>query len=201
MTALPLPRAAGDLTTALTHLRAAAAAEKCYSCGCLRGTLEQLKEAFNSGDAPTELVQVAELAHSRLREMRYDCLGCTVCHPAEVANALNLQGATCSPGPVEERLGWPPLPGAYTLLRYRAPVAVCTLTDEDLQARIAVTAGEEIALVGTLYTENLGIERLIRNVITNPHLRALILCGADSRSAVGHLPGQSLLALAEDGID
>ena len=115
--------------------------------------------------------------------MRYDCLGCTVCHPAEVANALNLQGATCSTGPVEERLGWPPLPGAYTLLRYRAPVAVCTLTDEDLQARIAGAARVEIALVGTLHTENLGIERLIRNVITNPHLRSLILCGADSRSA------------------
>ena len=200
MIAIPLP-GAGDLPTALSHLQAAAAAEKCYSCGCLRGTLEQLREAFSSGDAPPELVQAAELAQSRLREMRYDCLGCTVCHPAEVANALNLQGATCSAALVEERLGWPPLPGSYTLLRYRAPVAVCTLTDEDLPPRIAASAGEEIALVGTMHTENLGIERLVRNMNANPNLRALILCGKDSRSAVGHLPGRSLLALAEGGIN
>lgn len=201
MTAIPLPSAAGDLPKAITHLRAAAATEKCYSCGCLRGTLEQLTELCASGDVPSELVQAVELARVKLRDMRYDCLGCTVCHPAEVANALNLQGATCATGPIEERIGWPPLPGAYTLLHYRASVAVCTLTDEDLQARIAETAGDDIALVGTLNTENLGIERLLRNVITNPHLRSLILCGADSRSAVGHLPGRSLLALAEGGVN
>lgn len=201
MTAIPLPNAAGDVPTAITHLQAAAAAEKCYSCGCLRGTLEQLTELCASGDAPPELVQAAELAQSRLRGVRYDCLGCTVCHPAEVANALNLQGATCTTAPVEERRGWPPLPGFYTPLRYRAPVAVCTLTDEDLPPLIVAIAGEEIALVGTLHTENLGIERLVRNMNANPHLRALILCGTDSRSAVGHLPGRSLLALAEGGID
>jgi tetrahydromethanopterin S-methyltransferase subunit A len=201
MIAIPLPSAAGDLPAAIAHLQAAAAAEKCYSCGCLRGTLDQLREAFSSGDAPPELVQAVDLAHSRLREMRYDCLGCTVCHPAEVANALNLQGATCSTAPVEERVGWPPLPGSYTLLRYRAPVAVCTLTDEGLSSLIAASAGEEIALVGTLHTENLGIERLVRNMKANPNLRALILCGKDSRDAVGHLPGRSLLALAESGIN
>jgi tetrahydromethanopterin S-methyltransferase subunit A len=201
MTAIPLPNAAGDLPTAITHLRAAAAAEKCYSCGCLRGTLEQLAELRASGDASPELVQAVELARSRLREVRYDCLGCPVCHPAEVANALNLQGATCTTAPVVERIGWPPLPGAYTLLRYRAPVAVCTLTDEDLPPLIIAGAGEEIALVGTLHTENLGIERLLRNMNANPHLRALILCGKDSRAAVGHLPGRSLVALAEGGID
>ena len=201
MTAMPLPDAAGDFPTAITHLRAAAAAEKCCSCGCLRGTLEQLRELCAAGDVPPELVQAVELTRSRLHEVRYDCLGCTVCHPAEVANALNLQGATCTTAPVEERRGWPPLPGAYTLLRYRAPVAVCTLTDEDLPPQIVAGVGEEIALVGTLHTENLGIERLVRNMNANPHLRALIVCGKDSRAAVGHLPGRSLLALAEAGID
>jgi len=201
VTAIPLPNAAGDLPAAISHLRAAAGAEKCHSCGCLRGTLEQLAELCASDDAPPELVTAAEVARSRMREVRYDCLGCPVCHPAEVANALNLQGATCTTAPVEERVGWPPLPGAYTLLRYRAPVAVCTLTDEELPPLIATSAGEEIALVGTLHTENLGIERLVRNVNANPHLRALIVCGKDSRAAVGHLPGLSLLALAEGGID
>ena len=59
----------------------------------------------------------------------------------------------------------------------------------------------EIAIVGTLHTENLGIERLISNVITNPHIRFIVVCGPDSRQAIGHLPGQALIALAQSGTD
>jgi tetrahydromethanopterin S-methyltransferase subunit A len=62
-------------------------------------------------------------------------------------------------------------------------------------------APPDVALVGTLQTENLGIERLILNVLANPHIHFLIVCGADSRRAIGHLPGQSLVALARAGID
>ena len=56
-------------------------------------------------------------------------------------------------------------------------------------------------MVGTLHTENLGIERLIQNVLANPHLRFVIVCGPDSQQVVGHYPGQSLAALAQHGID
>ena len=59
----------------------------------------------------------------------------------------------------------------------------------------------ELAIVGTLHTENLGIERLVSNVVANPHIRFVIVCGPDSRQAIGHLPGQSLVALAQSGID
>ena len=107
----------------------------------------------------------------------------------------------CPTEKVEERRGWPPLPGAYQVLRYQAPVAVCTLTSEDLAAAVVQEAGPEIAIVGTLHTENLGIERLIQNVLANPHLRFVIVCGPDSQQAVGHYPGQSLVALAQQGID
>ena len=58
-----------------------------------------------------------------------------------------------------------------------------------------------MAIVGTLHTENLGIERMVSNVIANPHIRFVVVCGADSRQAIGHLPGQSLVALAESGMD
>ena len=44
----------------------------------------------------------------------------------------------------------------------QAPVAVCTLTDDALAATVAREAGPEVAMVGTLQTENLGIERLIQ---------------------------------------
>jgi tetrahydromethanopterin S-methyltransferase subunit A len=102
---------------------------------------------------------------------------------------------------VAARPGWPPLPGAYTVLRYRAPVAVCTLTDGGLAREVARIADAPVTLVGTLQTENLGIERLIVNVLANPHIRFVLVCGADSRQAIGHLPGQSLIALARQGLD
>ena len=107
----------------------------------------------------------------------------------------------CPTDAVEERLGWPPLPGAYTVLRYQAPVAVCTLNDDALAATVASAGLPELAIVGTLHTENLGIERLVSNVVANPHIRFVIVCGPDSRQAIGHLPGQSLVALAQNGID
>jgi tetrahydromethanopterin S-methyltransferase subunit A len=55
-------------------------------------------------------------------------------------------------------------------------------------------------MVGTLHTENLGIERLTRNVLANPSIRFVVVCGDDGRQRIGHLPGQSLVALARDGV-
>ena len=50
-------------------------------------------------------------------------------------------------------------------------------------------------------TENLGIERVIKNVLANPQIRFLMLCGEDTQQAVGHLPGQSLECLFRGGVD
>ncbi len=58
-----------------------------------------------------------------------------------------------------------------------------------------------MAIVGTLQTENLGIERAVANILANPNVRFLVVGGTDSRQAIGHLPGQSLVALARDGVD
>ena len=99
------------------------------------------------------------------------------------------------------RPGWPPLPGDYTVLRYAAPVAVCTLGDAGLAAAVAAGAGPEVAITGTLTTENLGIERLVRNTITNPHLRFVLVCGTEVEQRIGHHPGGTLLALVENGTD
>jgi len=59
---------------------------------------------------------------------------------------------------------------------------------------------EGLSIVGSLHTENLGIEHLIRNTLANPHIRYLIICGEDTRKAIGHSPGQSLVALREHGV-
>lgn len=193
---------------AARRLHEAVAAKKCHPCGCLHDSLGAIERAFPEAQRPSILGAAVLAARGRLTEVRYDCLGCELCYPALAINALNREGgeravdlAACPTERVEERPGFPPLPGSYTVLRYRAPVAVCTLTDDGLATALARAAAPEVSIVGTLQTENLGIERLIVNVLANPNIRFLVVCGADSRQAIGHLPGQSLVALARCGVD
>jgi tetrahydromethanopterin S-methyltransferase subunit A len=196
------------LKEALQRYHEAMAAEKCRACGCFHNLVQALEKAFPAGQGPEELRELTEAAKQCLVPRRYDCLGCEVCLPPLVLHALGQAWGeavadleACPSEPVLERRGWPPLPGDYRVLRYQAPVAVCTLTDAALAATVVQQAGPEIAVVGTLHTENLGIERLIQNVLANPHLRFVIVCGPDSRQAVGHYPGQALVALAGHGMD
>ncbi len=139
---------------------------------------------------------------------KYDCLGCDICFPAIAANAFAEafpeampEGALCPTETPAARAGWPPLPGEYSILRYGASVAVCTLNSENLARELTNSAPEGLAIVGTLHTENLGIERVIRNVLANPNIRVLVLCGEDTRQMIGHLPGQSMESLFANGID
>jgi len=187
------------------QLGEAAAAKKCHPCGCFQSTVETLEQSAGAG----ELAPCLAEARATFVEKRYDCLGCDVCWPAVAANAhaeaspedagsLQVCAAT---GDVQEREGWPLLPGDYTVVRSQAPVAVCTLNSEELRKSLAEARPEGLAIVGTLHTENLGIERIIRNVTANPDIRALVLCGDDTRQAVGHLPGQSLRSLFLSGLD
>ena len=76
--------------------------------------------------------------------------------------------------------------------------AVCTLADEDLYEALRKVPLPGVALVGMLTTENLGIERLVRNVVASPRISWLLLCGTDSR---GHRAGECLAALAGNGVD
>ena len=199
------PPADGRLNEAATQLRQAADARKCWSCGCLGHALETFARAVPEAECPTLLVEAMASAKARLLPKKYECLGCEVCYPAVALNAL---GATsgcavdiCPTEAVETRTGWPPLPGSYRVLRYHAPVAVCALNTEELIDPIAAAAPDAIAIAGTLQTENLGIERLVTNVLANPSIRFLVVCGDDSRKAIGHLPGQSLVALARNGVN
>ena len=63
---------------------------------------------------------------------------------------------------------------------------------------IDYTPSENVALYGSLKTENIGIEKIVANVISNPHIRYLFVCGDDIR---GHRSGSSLIALNKNGID
>jgi tetrahydromethanopterin S-methyltransferase subunit A len=166
----------------------AAGAAKCAPCGCAHETSAAL--AALSAAAPAGLHDAARRLTASLTGKRYPCLGCAVCWPAEALTALQEsglvpEGAACPAALAAPRPGWPPLPGDYTVLQYAAPVAVCTLGDGDLAGRVAAKAGPEVAITGTLTTENLGIERLVRNTITNPRLRFVIVCGPEVEQRIG----------------
>ncbi len=187
------------------QLAEAVRARKCHGCGCLHRTVEALS---TTDPGRTALAPALAEARGVFIPKEYDCLGCSVCYPAIAANAIAEaypgEGESLDLCPAEapsERRGWPPLPGDYHIIRYRAPVAVCTLNSSELASRLAERAPEGVAIVGTLHTENLGIERVIRNVLANPNIRFVLLCGEDTQQVIGHLPGQSLASLFREGID
>ncbi|MFW9808124.1 MAG: tetrahydromethanopterin S-methyltransferase subunit A [Candidatus Thorarchaeota archaeon] len=86
---------------------------------------------------------------------------------------------------------WPPVPGDFDVKDPTKCVAVCTLGK-----KIEVDA--DYAIIGTCKTENIGIERVIINIISNPNIRYLILAGPE---VPGHLTGRSLRALYHNGVN
>ena len=88
--------------------------------------------------------------------------------------------------------GWPVISGDYIVGDPESPVAVTTLASH-IEAELSGTA-----LAGPCKTENLGIEKVVANIISNPNIRFLILAGAEVQ---GHITGQSFKALHENGAD
>ena len=62
--------------------------------------------------------------------------------------------------------------------------------------RVGVENGA--ALSGTVQTENIGFEKIICNIVANPNIRYAILTGPESE---GHLTGEALMALLNNGVD
>lgn len=54
------------------------------------------------------------------------------------------------------------------------------------------------ALSGTIQTENIGFEKIVCNVVSNPNIRFMIIGGPESE---GHLTGEALKALIRNGVD
>jgi tetrahydromethanopterin S-methyltransferase subunit A len=74
-------------------------------------------------------------------------------------------------------------------------VAVCTLGSRSLLAELVDRP--EIAVAGRVFTENVGVERMIQNLAAFERVRYLIVCGRETR----HRVGQTILALHRDGVD
>ncbi len=89
---------------------------------------------------------------------------------------------------------WPPVEGRYEVGNKESPVALCTNRTID---EIEVNP-EKVAIWGKCVTASVGIEKIIQNVVSNPNIRYLVLCGKASK---GHFPAQAIEALVENGID
>ena len=90
--------------------------------------------------------------------------------------------------------GWPIVNGDYMVGDLQSCVAGATLASHI--ENVFIEAGAAIA--GPCKTENLGIEKMMANIISNPNIRFLILCGSEVQ---GHVTGQSIVALHENGVD
>lgn len=100
---------------------------------------------------------------------------------------------------------YPPEEGCYLRGNDYSPVAVVVLlnrrreeTPTELEALVRAAVESGAALAGTLQTENIGIEKIICNIVANPNIRYILLCGPES---AGHMTGEALAALIENGID
>jgi tetrahydromethanopterin S-methyltransferase subunit A len=106
---------------------------------------------------------------------------------------------------VEPACSYPPEEGRYLRGNDYSPVAVAVILIYDQEkipldianlVRLGLESGA--ALSGTIQTENIGIEKLICNIVANPNIRYLVIFGPESP---GHQTGDALLKLVENGVD
>ena len=90
--------------------------------------------------------------------------------------------------------GWPIAKGDFHSGDANSAVAVVTMGSH-LDEQGICDGGA--ALCGSCKTENLGLEKVIANIISNPNIRFVLLCGTEVK---GHLSGQTLVALHKGGV-
>jgi len=105
---------------------------------------------------------------------------------------------------VEPPPDYPPEEGRYLRGNDLSPVAVVAILDTydfkippELTKLLQVAIESGAALAGTLQTENIGIEKVITNVVANPNIRYVVICWRESQ---GHLPADALINLVENGV-
>jgi tetrahydromethanopterin S-methyltransferase subunit A len=194
------------LKTVQSELESGIALLKCRKCGCMEDALMNLAAVLPavSFEAATALASSVRVWHEQMQPTQYACLGCEYCYPAVAQNAFTQAFPTidmavdlsCDFRVRDE--AWPPVVGEYYVLDGDASVAVSTLASAQLAGELAQRKPDGLSIVGKTETENIGIDKVIKNVITSTALRYLIVAGKESD---GHYVGQTLLALAENGID
>jgi tetrahydromethanopterin S-methyltransferase subunit A len=190
----------------------------------MKDALDQAERAFGSSEEPeirSLLPRISDY-QARMEPLAYDCFGCKKCWGAdaiiELANHFDeVELDTCGSGDADAEGGiqsavsslnryarsssiaaWPPHPGDYVLGNPEGTVAICTLSNRDLPVSLIAAGEPAMAIAGRCDTENIGIEKIVLNLLANPRIRWLVICGAEAK---GHRAGQALLRLKERGVD
>jgi tetrahydromethanopterin S-methyltransferase subunit A len=93
----------------------------------------------------------------------------------------------------EPAAGWPVIKGEFDVGDAKSCVAVATAGSHF--SLFPIKAGAAIS--GPFKTENLGIEKIVANVISNPNIRFVIICGSEVK---GHISGDALECLHKFGL-
>jgi len=92
-----------------------------------------------------------------------------------------------------------PIPEEFYIGNYNSSICICTLSSIKLLKEIKNSKIiDNIAVVGRLFTENKGIDSIIKYVNQNKKIKTIIVCGKD---VWGHKSGHSLFELHKNGID
>ena len=92
-----------------------------------------------------------------------------------------------------------PIPEEFYIGNYNSSICICTLSSIKLLKEIKNSKViDNIAIVGRLFTENKGIDSIIKYVNQNKKIKTIIVCGKD---VWGHKSGHSLFELHKNGID
>ncbi len=198
-----------NLDELLTELEKISATEKCRTCQCFHDTLLEFKEVLNRGKDNEEMKQRLSGIIEK-SEVTHDCLGCEPCFPVPVSNALSgimeiSSLRTCNPVckpltfmPIKKTAQLYPEQGEFIIGNEKCSVAVSTLCSDNLPELLTSRLGSDnFAIVGKTHTENIGIEKVIRNTVSNPSIRFIILCGKDSK---GHMAGQGMISVFNNGV-
>lgn len=182
--------------------------EKCRICQCFYNMLLEFREALKNKPDKAVAARLQKLIEKS--EVAHNCLGCDPCYPVPLSNILSEMtgspattcGPVCKPAPmkiIKMRPSWPVEQGEYIIGKKAAPVAISTLGSDELATILAGRLGKEkFAIIGKTHTENIGIEKIVKNTVSSPHIRFIILCGKDTK---GHKAGQSLISLMDNGVN
>jgi tetrahydromethanopterin S-methyltransferase subunit A len=92
-----------------------------------------------------------------------------------------------------------PIPEEFYIGNYNSSICICTLSSIKLLKEFKNSKViDNVAIIGRLFTENKGIDSIIKYVNQNKKIKTIIVCGKD---VWGHKSGHSLFELHKNGID
>ena len=92
-----------------------------------------------------------------------------------------------------------PIPEEFYIGNTNSSICICTLSSIKLLKELKNSEIiENVAIAGRLFTENKGIDSIIKYVNQNKKIKTIIVCG---KEVWGHKSGHSLFQLHKYGID